>query len=385
VAQTNEFLVTASGYGLRDIAPDNLLLVNVAGEVVGGPKNLRPSKEIGFHLALYQARPEANAIIHVHPPYATALSSAGRSIPLTTISAELKLRQGELVADCPPGSTELCDGVAAAAAQAGGDTTILLLRRHGVVAFGPDLETAFNDAELAEDTAKIAYLEQQLRAETVSFPEQPRVVDLSLTLNEDTPYYPTDPPFTMQWHVEWEQAQARVSRLDMGAHSGTHVDAPLHFLEIGDSLEKIPPDSFMGPAVVIDAPKQPGANLLPADLEGADIRPGDLVLFRTGWEERAGTDRFFTDEWPGITVELVEELSARGVKGWGGDMPSADSPQAIAAGQPGHRAALAAGMPIFEALVNLAEIVGRRVFFIGLPLKVEGAEASPVRAVALVM
>ena len=67
----------------------------------------------------------------------------------------------------------------------------------------------------------------------------------------------------------------------------------------------------------------------------------------------------------------------------GGGIASADSPAAIAAGAPAHKLAGRAGLPIFEGLVNLDQVAGHRFFFIGLPLKLEGGEASPIRAVAL--
>ena len=80
----------------------------------------------------------------------------------------------------------------------------------------------------------------------------------------------------------------------------------------------------------------------------------------------------------------MEELIRRGVKAVGGDIASADSPAAIAAGAPAHKLAGRAALPIFEALVNLDQLVGQRFYFLGLPLKLDGVEASPIRAVALV-
>ena len=203
-----------------------------------------------------------------------------------------------------------------------------------------------------------------------------RIIDLTAPLNNKTPVYPTDPPFITSWHVPFSEHGFYLSKLEMGAHSGTHVDAPLHFL--GDAFAII-----HGPAIALERAKQPGEDLGIADLEGADIHCGDIVLFRTGWDQRAATPAFFQDEWPGLEPSLVEELVRRGVKALGGDIASADSPAAIAAGAPAHKLAGRAGMPIFEALVNLDQVAGQRFYFLGLPLKLEGGEASPIRAVAL--
>ena len=210
------------------------------------------------------------------------------------------------------------------------------------------------------------------------------VVDLSASLDAHTPCYPTDPPFRKTWHVQFGEQEYCVSKLDMGAHSGTHVDAPLHFLgsEFPD-VATLPLQKFMGEAVALERRKQPGENLTVADLNGAAIRRGDIVLFRTGWDQRMGTPAFFQDAWPGVEPSLVEELIRSGAKAVGGDFPSVDSPAAIAAGAPAHKLLGRAGMAIFEGLVNLDQVAGQRFFFMGLPLRVEGGEASPIRAAAL--
>jgi kynurenine formamidase len=211
-----------------------------------------------------------------------------------------------------------------------------------------------------------------------------RVVDLTAPLNGRTACYPTDPPFTKSWHVHFGEHGFCVSKLEMGAHSGTHVDAPRHFL--GDAhadVTEIPLQAMIGHCIVFDRPKNPGEDLDIGDLAGADIVSGDIVLFRTGWDKRSGSPAFFQDEWPGVNPSLVEELIRRGAKAIGGDFASVDSPTAIAAGAPAHKLAGRVGLPIFEALVNLDQVAGQRFFFIGLPLKLEGCEASPIRAVAL--
>ncbi len=211
-----------------------------------------------------------------------------------------------------------------------------------------------------------------------------RVVDLTAPLNDRTPCYPTDPPFTKSWHVHFGEHGFCVSKLEMGAHSGTHVDAPMHFL--GDAypdVAEISLQTIIGHCIALNRPKEGGEDLDIGDLAGADIVSGDIVLFRTGWDIRSGSPAFFQDEWPGLHPSLVEELIRRGVKAMGGDIASVDSPTALAAGAPAHKLAGRAGMPIFEALVNLDQVAGQRFFFLGLPLKLEGCEASPIRAVAL--
>jgi arylformamidase len=210
-----------------------------------------------------------------------------------------------------------------------------------------------------------------------------RIIDLSVPLGERTIVYPGDTPFSVRWTSRIPEAVCNVSAIESTPHLGTHVDAPLHFLSGGDSIAAIPLERFIGDAVCIDAPKDPGSDVATADIRGADIRKGDIVIFRTGWEKRIAGGTQFRDEWPGFDSRLVEELASMGVKAIGVDSPSADSPRAFSAGAAAHRTAAANGVPIFECLVNLSEIAGKRFTFIALPLRLEACEASPVRAVAV--
>jgi L-fuculose-phosphate aldolase len=154
----NAFLVTASGVSLRDVAPANLLVVESNGNVLENPAGLNPSKEAGFHFGIYEVKFDVNAVIHVHPPYSTTYAVLRQPIPLATISAQLKLRQGAVVPEAPPGSAELRRNIMQAVEGAGDRVSVLLLERHGLVAYAATLREAFDDAELAEDTAKIALL-----------------------------------------------------------------------------------------------------------------------------------------------------------------------------------------------------------------------------------
>ena len=150
-------LITATGVSLRDVSPENLLVVDLRGGVVENPAGLRPSKETGFHLGIYRARPDAGAVVHVHPTYATVYSNLRIPVPLVTVSAENKLRQGPVVRAAAGGSGDL-EAMVLDAIAAAPTANVFLMERHGLTAFGPSLCQAFDDAELAEDTATIAFL-----------------------------------------------------------------------------------------------------------------------------------------------------------------------------------------------------------------------------------
>ena len=182
---TNVILVTASGVSLRDVSAQNIVAVREDGTLLEAPRGLKPSKEIGFHLEVFRARPNINAVIHVHPAHAIVFASRGTPIPLVTISSILKLKQGPIVPDDPPGSQELRDHVARAVAEAGPAVSILLLARHGLVAFGTSLGAAFDDAELASETARAALLMEGSSRGTpavVGLVEASEVIDPSIPL-----------------------------------------------------------------------------------------------------------------------------------------------------------------------------------------------------------
>lgn len=209
------------------------------------------------------------------------------------------------------------------------------------------------------------------------------VVDLSSILGVNTFCYPTDPQFKKTWHIHMPEAAANVSTIETGLHAGTHVDAPLHFIDSGMDVCQMPLTSFFGSAIAIDSPKQPGEDILPADLKNQDIRKDDIVLFHTGWGSRINTDRFYENGWPGFSSEAIDLLLDKGVKAIGFDSPAADNCHAEENGFPAHKKTLGANVPIYESLFNLDRVVGRRFLFFGLPLRIEEGEASLIRAIAI--
>lgn len=215
-------------------------------------------------------------------------------------------------------------------------------------------------------------------------PENHKVIDLSSPLGPDTRSYPTDPQFNKSWFQRMPENPANVSLIQTGLHSGSHVDAPLHFLERGRDVTEMPLTAFFGPAVCINSCKEHSQDVVPEDIENSDIRAGDIVLFYTGWGQRSNTEGFYDPNWPGFTAEAVRTLIEKQAKAIGFDSPSADSARAEAADFPAHKLALSAGLPIYESLVNLDQVAGKRFWFVGLPLKIVEGEASMVRAIAIV-
>ncbi len=202
------------------------------------------------------------------------------------------------------------------------------------------------------------------------------LIDLTHTIRSGMPVYPGDPtsPAIVR-ESEHGAGSHQSSSVRLGCHTGTHIDLPLHFRAGEPSLEAFPAERCVGPAVVVDAPE----GEIPASvLDGIDLAGIDFVLLRTGWERHWGGDRYY-DGWPFLAPALAERLAAARLKGVGLDTPSIDPGDSETC----HRLLAAAGMINIENLAHLQRLpVGRPVRLWVLPLRLDGAEASPVRAVA---
>jgi ribulose-5-phosphate 4-epimerase/fuculose-1-phosphate aldolase len=149
-------LITASGLTLGDTMPDNIVTVDLETREWEAREPFIPSKEYHFHSEIYQARPDVNAIVHCHPPYATAHAVRRMDIPYVT-DAAFKQPPMPHVSFSPSGSAELAREVREAA-ESSGNFRVMLLDEHGIVGVGSDLMQAFIWADLAEEMAQIALL-----------------------------------------------------------------------------------------------------------------------------------------------------------------------------------------------------------------------------------
>jgi len=162
VPGTDLVLITPTGVSLADVEPEANLLVNLEGTVLENGFGLKPSKETGFHLEVYKLRPDAGAVAHLHPPYATAFSNKKKPLPLVTVNSRAILREVPWIECALPGSQELCDFVHGGITKYP-DVKALLMKEHGILALGPDIKTAYYLADLVEDTAKIAFIEANIK------------------------------------------------------------------------------------------------------------------------------------------------------------------------------------------------------------------------------
>ena len=153
-------VVTATGISLGDTSLDNLITVNLENYEWAPRGEYRPSKEYLYHADILKLRQDIEAVLHVHPPHATAYAVKKCDIPMVT-DAAFKQPPMPRVPFAPSGSEELRQGVVRAVQQNPG-CKVLLLERHGIVALGANVITAYNIADLTEELARIAFLAEQL-------------------------------------------------------------------------------------------------------------------------------------------------------------------------------------------------------------------------------
>ncbi len=218
-----------------------------------------------------------------------------------------------------------------------------------------------------------------------------RIIDLSLTIREHwrwlTKLYPIS---------TFEDYHFLTQRLDLNLHGFTHVDSSLHFLPDGSSMEKMPLEKYMGEAAVVNLShlgENSGVTAEDLERKGHHIKPDDIVLLRTDWPLKCNyMSRDFWGKAPYTTQEACEWLVGRKVKAVGYDYPPdyvlrkrlfdpkyKDKPEENTT----HYVFLKEGIVAIEYLCNLHLITGDRVQFVALPLRIEGAEGSPARAIAI--
>ena len=170
-------------------------------------------------------------------------------------------------------------------------------------------------------------------------------------------------------------------RLNMLTHTGTHIDAPAHMIGGAKTLDMFPLSKFTGLATVVDLQCEPGSLIELSHLESrkSEISKCDYVLLNTGWSHFWGEDRYF--DYPVLTEEAARWLAEFDLNGIGFDVISVDPVGST--GMTNHHIILGKERIIVENLTNLENIGADLFQFFCLPLNVEDADGSPVRAFAL--
>jgi arylformamidase len=203
-----------------------------------------------------------------------------------------------------------------------------------------------------------------------------KLLDVSVPLSQGLPTYPGNPPFDLQALKRIaDGASSNVSRMVLGTHTGTHVDAPRHFFDDGPGVDALPLDLLIGRARVIEIARRGaiGAD----DLESAGLREDLRVLFKTP-NSALWNSAVFHEDYTHLSEAGARYLVDQGVKVVGVDYLSVE--QFKKAGAPAHKALLSNGVIIIEGL-NLAEAEPGMYEMYCLPLRVAGADGAPARVV----
>jgi len=202
-------------------------------------------------------------------------------------------------------------------------------------------------------------------------------IDISVPLRNAMVRWPGDMGFQAERVEDMAGGDAcNVSRVSMGMHTGTHIDAPLHFIRDGASIDRMPIDATIGPARVLQIENP--ESITPSELERYDIRPGERILFKTRNSTRAwNADRFVTD-YVYVSLSAARLLVERQVRTIGVDYLSVGGYERD--GDEVHRLLLGAGIWLIEGL-NLADVTPGDYELMCLPLKYEHGDGAPARAV----
>jgi arylformamidase len=202
-------------------------------------------------------------------------------------------------------------------------------------------------------------------------------IDVSVPLHTGMVHWPDNPPVKIERMLDLEQGDAcTVSKMSLGLHTGTHVDAPRHFLRNGHGVHMAPFTALIGPARVIEITNPHAIEV--DELRRHDIQPGERLLFKTLNSTRCWSTDDFVEDFVYISQAAARELARLRVQTVGVDYLSVGG--FTVDGAETHLALLGAGIWIIEGL-NLSPVRPGTYELVCLPLKIQDADGAPARVV----
>jgi arylformamidase len=202
------------------------------------------------------------------------------------------------------------------------------------------------------------------------------IYDISVPIRQKMPTWPGDPAVKVSLAMSMVRGDgANVSALSMGAHTGTHLDAPFHMVQGGKTVDQLDLQTLVGPCRVFQVRTEDEIDV--THLRGLPLKGTTRALFKTTNSNLWSARDEFTEDFISLTPMAAKFLVSMGVKLVGVDYLSVEGYNAQ--GAPAHLALLGAGVIILEGL-NLADVPPGDYELIALPLKIEGAEGAPARA-----
>jgi len=202
-------------------------------------------------------------------------------------------------------------------------------------------------------------------------------IDISWPITESITAWKDNKTVKYERVRTWEKDQARQSIITMDIHTGTHIDAPSHFLQSGPTIEHMPIDKVIGNCVVLDLTTVDNA-ISSKHLEQSHhtFSPGDIILFKTKNSNLSATEKFNHD-FIYLDISGATFLADKKIKAIGTDYLGIERQQPA---HETHTILLGNGIPIIEGL-RLANVNPGKYFLICLPLNIIGLEGAPARAI----
>jgi len=212
-----------------------------------------------------------------------------------------------------------------------------------------------------------------------------KAIDLTQELHNGMPIYPGDPSPSFVSYATLEKDGVNLTKLTLGSHTGTHIDAPRHFIPDGIGVDQISPTKLVGEAYVCDLSSKPfGSGItgldLRKDLEGR-VAEDDIVVCYTGCSERWG-DESVGSNYTYLTGNAAEYLVSKRVRAVGIDFLSVEkfrAPDPVA-----HKTLLGNGIFIIESLSRATkQFVSQRILMICMPIKLQNGDGAPSRIIGV--
>jgi kynurenine formamidase len=210
------------------------------------------------------------------------------------------------------------------------------------------------------------------------------IIDLSQSISSNIKLYPGSPNF---YFLKWSKYSIDgydSEAIFLSTHTGTHIDAPSHFIEGTESIDDIDANRFvMNDVHLLKIFKSSNELITVKDIINSkiDIKENDSIIFSTGWEHNYNSNNYINTN-PGLSPEAAIYLSNKNINAVAIDSPSIDA--ARESEFPAHKILLKNGIIIIENICNLAKIDKKKFKLIAIPLKLLGASGSPVRALAII-
>ena len=213
-----------------------------------------------------------------------------------------------------------------------------------------------------------------------------KLLDLTLTVSENIPTFPgsPQPSFVQDKNIKNDEYNSEL--LFLSSHTGTHLDAPYHFLEKGKKIHEISLKRLVSNAILVKSRKKGDQPITKTDIQKFEknhgkIPSGSTIIFWTGWQKMIKNASYFVRN-PGLSTAAAKYLVSKKINLVGTDSPSIDLGKDKRF--PVHHIFSKNNVLIVENLTNLEKIRSSKFHFVVLPLKLKGATGSPVRAIAFV-